>query len=104
MRYLYILFLGICIGILGELLIPENLSPTIGTICIKRASDGLVFIPQLLIYDKKINDDIVRVGGDAVAFVPSYRYTYGLLTGEIKYLNKDECNVLLLKYYSHEHK
>ena|SRR5271165_1946414 len=104
MKYLLILLLGITIGIGGEFLIPKNLWTTVGSGCIKQTADGRVYMPELRIYDSKWGSDTYPIifGGRPMTFVPSYRYALALLTGEISYLNTDECNKLVEKIQEHE--
>lgn len=100
MKYLLILLAGISVGISGELLIPQKLYVTVGGGCIKQKSDGRVYMPELLIYDAKMTDfDYpIMYGGNPMTFVPSYRYAYALLTGELTYLSTKDCNSLIEKH------
>jgi hypothetical protein len=104
MKYLLLLFLGLSIGISGEMLIPKKFYVTVGGGCFAQKENGLVFMPQLIIYNPKLNPYPRQYGGHEMDFVPSYRYAYALLTGEISHLNQDECNKLIQKFIDGERK
>jgi hypothetical protein len=108
MKYLLVLSLGIGLGIGGEFLIPKKLWTTVGNGCIKERANSsgpdYVFMPELRIYNYKTDEYPVMFGGKAMTFVPSYRYAYALLTGELSYLNQDECNSLKMKFIKAEKK
>ena len=100
MKYLLILLLGILIGIGGELLIPTKFHTIVNGECILQKSDGRVFIPEMIMYDKKQSPYPLTIGtsGKPMTFMPSYKYAYALLIGDLSYLSRNECNVLIGKY------
>ena len=97
MKYLAMLFLGIFVGIGGEFLIPKKFYTTVGAGCIKQKDDKHIYMPELYIYDKDVDPAPILFGGSPMTFVPSYRYAYALLTGEISYLNSGDCNAIVEK-------
>ena len=100
MKILLTLFLGILIGIGGEFLIPKSYYVTVGSGCIR---DGnMIFMPELRIYNEKMDKYPLPYGGLPMEFVPSYRYAYALATKEISYLPQNECNVLVEKILDNE--
>ena len=89
MKYLFVLFLGIAIGISGELLIPKSYRYGQTTGCLK---DGpYVFIPTGKLYDPKRDkrpfDVFVNHG-----FIPSYKFAYYLYTGRLSWMSMEECS------------
>lgn len=106
MKWLSILLLGICLGIGGEFIIPSNFRTTVAGGCISQKSDGRTYMPELLVYDPKFSPVPIQVGriGSGIAFVPSYRWAYALLTKEVSYLDQDKCNALIQKYWDDRNK
>lgn len=98
MRYLTVLLLGLSLGIGGEFILPKSLYTTVGAGCIKQKSNGYIYIPQLIIYSTKIDPYPRFYGGHPMTFVPSYRYAYALLSGELSYLNQKDCNNIVSKF------
>lgn len=93
MRYVVIFLLGVIMGVGGEFLIPKNkqFGQTIG--CVEYKDLG-VFIPEAYLYNSKTDQYPIGLVLEE-GYVPSYRYLFALLTGEVRRLPNEECNKLI---------
>jgi hypothetical protein len=89
MKYLFVLFLGIAMGIGGEFVIPRGYRYGQTTGCLKGGDytlmlNGKLYYPKL--YNKPVNITIKR------GFIPSYQFLYWLLSKRLEWMSVEECS------------
>ena len=95
MKYILILILGIGLGISGEFFIPKSLQYPMAYGCIKsKFNKNLTFLTSVDIfnYDRPKDGKVTLITKETI---PSYLFLANYLLGDLKILNREDCNSII---------